>query len=89
VLLGCLPVAGDPWQSYTGAAGWTRNAIETNSIRALYEEGEEDAIAAVRSAESLGKRVTLATQVIKSGGQARRDLLVEDGGYRSFLDRLT
>jgi multimeric flavodoxin WrbA len=88
VLMGCIPVAGDPWQSYIGAAGWTRCSTEDGRLRVLSDEGEPDAVAAVSAAEALGKRVVQVALVIKSGGMACRDMLRRDGGYDTFLSRL-
>jgi hypothetical protein len=36
VLLSCVPVAGDPWPSYLGAARWTRNDMGKDSLRRLF-----------------------------------------------------
>ena len=88
VLMGCIPVAGDPWQSYLGAAGWTRNELGKDSLRRLYESGEEDAQIAVAAAESLGKRVTEMALVVKAGGAALRDMLAVDDAYGAFLSRI-
>ncbi len=88
VLLSCVPVAGDPWQSYIGAAGWTGNEMAKDALRRLYDEGDLDAEVAVTAAESLGKRVAQMALVLKGGGAACRDLLTEDGGYGAFLSRL-
>ncbi len=88
VLLSCVPVAGDPWPSYLGAAGWTRDGSRKDSLRRLYEEGEADALVTVAAAESLGKRVVQMALLLKAGGEASRDLLKEDGSYDAFLGRL-
>ena len=88
VLMGCIPVAGDPWQSYLGAAGWTRNELGKDSLRRLYESGEEDAQISVAAAESLGKRVVEMALLLKAGGAACRDMLATDGAYDAFLGRL-
>jgi multimeric flavodoxin WrbA len=88
VLMGCIPVAGDPWQSYLGAAGWTRNELGENSLQLLYESGEDDAKVAVAAADSLGKRVTEMALVVKAGGAALRDMLAVDHAYGAFLSRI-
>ncbi|MBW2618331.1 MAG: flavodoxin family protein [Deltaproteobacteria bacterium] len=88
ILMGCLPVGGDPWQCYIGAGGWTRNGMATDSLSQLYEEGEEDAQAAVVGAESVGKRLAQTTLLIKSGGEACRDLLSQEETFGPFLSRL-
>ncbi len=88
VLLSCVPVAGDPWPSYLGAAGWTRNEMRKDSMRQLHEEGEADALVSVAAAESLGKRVVQMALLLRAGGEASRDMLRGDGGYDAFLGRL-
>lgn len=88
VLMGCIPVAGDPWQSYLGAAGWTRNELGENSLQLLYESGEADAKIAVAAAESLGKRVAEMALVVKAGGIALANLLMADPAYGAFVARI-
>ena len=89
VLMSCVPVPGDSWQSYLGAAGWTRDQSRKDSLRRLYDEGEADAEISVAAAESLGRRVVQMALVLKAGGVACRDMLVEDGDYQAFLGRLS
>ena len=89
VLMSCVPVAGDPWQSYLGAAGWTRDQARKDSLRRLYDDGEADAEIAVAAADSLGKRVVQMAQVIRSGGAVHREMLEKDGTYTAFLSRLS
>jgi multimeric flavodoxin WrbA len=88
VLLSCVPVAGDPWPSYLGAAGWTRNEMRKDAIRRLHEEGEADALVSVAAAESVGKRVAQMALLLRAGGQAGRQFLKDDGSYEAFLSRL-
>lgn len=88
VLMGCIPVAGDPWQSYLGAAGWTRQDLSENSLRDLYESGEADAKVAVAAAESVGKRVAQMALLLRAGGAASREMLAADEAYGAFLSRI-
>ena len=88
LLMGCVPISGDPWESYIGASGWTRNSGAKNAIRKLYEEGDFDAEVAVKAARSLGRRVVQLALLIKTGGEHHRQMLESDGGYRQFLMRL-
>jgi len=88
VCMSCLPVAGDPYESYIGAAGWTRNSLRKDSLRRLQSEGEGDAQIAVAAAESLGKRVVQVALILKAGGAVCRDMLTRDGAYGPFLSRL-
>jgi len=88
VIMGCLPVAGDLWQSYLGAAGWTRNKMDNHAIQRFHDSEEEDARITVTAAESLGRRVVQVALVLKTGGRACRELLATDEGYQGFLGRL-
>jgi multimeric flavodoxin WrbA len=88
VLMGCIPVAGDPWQSYLGAGGWTRQDLGEDSLRLLYDQGEADAKVAVAAAESLGTRVVQMASLVRAGGLERQEMLAADGAYAAFLARL-
>lgn len=89
LVMGCLPISGDTWESYTGGAGWTLNSDKKNAIQKLYQEGDYDAQVALKAARSVGRRVVQVALVVKSGGEAQRKLLEEDGGYSTFLRRLS
>jgi multimeric flavodoxin WrbA len=88
ICMSCLPVAGDPCQSYIGAAGWTCNRLEKDSLQRLHSDGETDAQIAVAAAESLGKRVAQIALLVKCGGVACVEMLAADGSYGPFLGRL-
>jgi hypothetical protein len=81
-------MAGDLWQSYIGAAGWTRNEMGRDALRQQVEEGDGDAQIALDAAESLGRHVVRLAILLKTGGAGCRELLAEDGSYGAFLDRL-
>lgn len=88
VVMGCVPFSGDPWESYIGASGWTRNSGAKDALKRLYEEGDFDAQVAVKAARSLGRRVVQLALLIKTGGEHHRQMLERDGGYGQFLRRL-
>jgi multimeric flavodoxin WrbA len=88
LVMRCVPVPGDPWQSWIGAAGWTRSNSRKDALRRLYAQGEADARIAVSAAESVGRRVVEMALVIKSGGVVCADILTRDGTYAPFLSRL-
>lgn len=89
LVMGGIPVSGDPWESYVAAAGWTRCGERKDALRRLVAEGDQDAQVTVRAARSLGRRVAQMALLVKAGGEALYDELVADGGYSIFLDRLT
>jgi len=88
LVMGGIPVTGDPWESYISAAGWTRCGDGKNSLRKLVEQGDEDALVTVRAARSLGRRVAQMTLLVRAGGEALYPELAADGGYSIFLERL-
>ncbi len=88
LVMGGIPVTGDPWESYIGAAGWTACGDRKDSLRRLVEEKDRDALVTVRAATSLGRRVAQMALLIQAGGQALREELEVDGGYGIFLRRL-
>ena len=87
LIMGCIPVSGDPWESYIGVGGWTRTDIGVNALRELYEKGDEDAKVAVRAARSLGRRVALTSMIIKAGALAIKDILEEYPSYELLLSK--
>jgi len=88
LVMGGIPVTGDPWESYIAAAGWTRCGDHKDSFRRLVEQGEEDALITVRAVRSLGRRVAQMALLVRAGGQALYNELAADGGYSIFLDRI-
>ncbi len=85
VLKNCLPVSGDGWESYLGACGWTRADRNPEAIQKLHEAGEPDAVVAVKSARSLGKRTTEVGLLLRVGRTHMEDFLRSDPSYRPFL----
>jgi multimeric flavodoxin WrbA len=88
MVMGCIPVRGDRWESYIGAAGWTENSTRKDAIKRLYDSGDLDAQAVVKACCSLGRRVAQIALIVKSGGQLQRHILEADGGYDLFLERI-
>lgn len=88
LIMQCIPVTGDLWESYIGAAGWTSNRIERNSLEELVKKGDMDSEAAVRAARAVGKRSVEMSLIIQSGVLANEKLLGNDRLYKPLLDRL-
>ena len=88
VAMGCIPVGGDPWEGYWGAAGWTKNDMGKKGLSKLYDQGEDDARAVVAAAESVGKRVAQMALVIKYGGKSLQNMLKKETIFEPFLSRL-
>ncbi|MBW1713267.1 MAG: flavodoxin family protein, partial [Deltaproteobacteria bacterium] len=70
LLMGCLPIAGNLWQGYIGASGWTECLADKNAIEQLDSQGTISARAAVDAAQSLGRNVAQLALVIQAGRQA-------------------
>jgi multimeric flavodoxin WrbA len=88
LVMQCIPVAGDMWEAYIGAGGWTANEVDTEALARQYGAGDTDAGVAVRAAKSVGKRCVETAALLKAGAVVRRSELERDPLYRPFLDRL-
>jgi multimeric flavodoxin WrbA len=88
LLMGCIPVTGDMWQSYIGAGGWTCNDAARDAIKRQYLEKKQDAIIAVDSARAVAKRAVEIAAVLKWGGKALFQKLSQDPVYTPFLEKL-
>ena len=81
VLMNCLPVSGDSWESYLGAAGWTGADAGRGALEELYRQGDRDAQAAVAAAGSVARRAVELALVIRAGVGASGDVLGDDPHY--------
>ena len=88
LIMQCIPVAGDMWEAYIGAGGWTANEVDTGAMARQHQAGETDAGVAVRAARSVGRRCVETAALLKAGAEARRASLERDPLYRPLLDRL-
>jgi len=70
LIMGCLPIAGNLWQGYIGASGWTELLPDKNAIKKLNDAHTISAKTAVEAAESLGRNVAQLTRVIQAGCKA-------------------
>ncbi len=87
MICGCIPVAGDMWESYIGAGGWTRNDESRHSMKQQFEAGEESARVAVASSRSLAIRA-LDLEVLLQQGGLHCPKVLEDPKYIAFRERL-
>ncbi len=88
LLMQSIPVTGDMWEAYIGAAGWTKNRIERDALQQLVREGDFAAFAAVRSAESLGRRAVETAGIVLNGLVSCKDRHTGDPLYRYIYERL-
>jgi multimeric flavodoxin WrbA len=88
LVMQCVPVTGDMWESYLGCGGWTQNDIERDGLAKLAAAGEVSAAATVRAAAAVGRRCVEMAMIIREGILAMRDTLRGDPLYGPLLDRL-
>jgi multimeric flavodoxin WrbA len=88
VLKNCVPVSGDGWESYLGGCGWTKNKRAKDAIKKLYESRETDAIVAVNSSRSLGRRIAELALILRYGGMQMKEFLSKDPCYSPFLEKI-
>lgn len=86
LIMQCVPVTGDMWESYIGGGSWTRNDIATDAFEKQYNQNELDAIVAVRSSESIAKRAVEMALIIRAGAATMRDVLEKDPTYKPFYN---
>jgi multimeric flavodoxin WrbA len=88
LVMQCIPVAGDLWESYIGCGGWTQNDIERDGLEKLAAKDEVSAAATVRAAAAIGRRCVEMAMIIRAGVLVMRDILKSDPLYQPLLDRL-
>ena len=81
VLMNCIPVSGDGWQSYLGAAGWTNAQRNRHSIGEQFDAQDRDAEIAVQAARSLGTRVTEMAFILRQGVSNIKETFIPDNSY--------
>ncbi len=88
LVMGCIPVAGDPPESYLGAVGWTKRSPLTDAFERLLHEKDMDAEVTLKAAISLGRRVAQLSLIIKNGVNTLRDLVAKDRAFAWYLEKL-
>lgn len=88
LLMQCLPVTGDMWEAYIGAAGWTANDIDRRALARQYEEGKDNARILVKAARDVGRRATETALALKGGVELIRERLAKDPVYAPLLERI-
>jgi len=88
IIMGCIPVAGDMWESYIGAGGWTCNDDSKNAFAKQYESGGADAMIAVKTSQDVAKRAVEISAILKAGGAQLRQPLQNQPIYSPFLEKI-
>ena len=81
LMMQSIPVTGDMWKSYIGAAGWTNNKIDRNAMEDDFKKGNFDTRVAVEASEKLIKRAVEMAAIIKSGLKEHKKQLIKDSHY--------
>jgi multimeric flavodoxin WrbA len=89
LLMRCIPVAGDLPDSYIGAGGWTGGNPGQKSLQELYEQGDRDALIAVKSAQQVVRRALESAYIVKAGLEVQKRVLAADRNYGFVLGKLS
>lgn len=88
LLMQCIPVAGDMWESYIGVGGWTSNSGDRKALEKQVSDGVFDAEVAVKAARDLGKRAVEVALLVREGVVSRRKQLTQDPAYIPYLENM-
>ena len=88
LMMQSVPVAGDMWESYIGAGGWTVNLIDRDSFEKLAKGDDLGVKAAIKASKDLGRRSVELAKIIQSGILASKALLVKDPVYQPVITML-
>jgi len=89
LVMGSIPAAGDLWQSYIGAGGWTHHHYTGDALKKLHKKGEFGAEVTVKASRDVGRRTVLLALIVKQGAIIEREMLEKEGAtYKPLLDRL-
>ncbi len=88
LLMQSIPVVGDMWESYIGAAGWTNGRIERDSMKEEYNKGNFDTTIAVRASRKLVQRAVEMAVIVKSGLIDHKEYLSNDNHYKPVINRI-
>jgi len=90
LLMGNIVVAGDSWENYAGACGWTENRLDVKALKELYEEKKTfDSISFFNAIKSQVRRAVQLGAIIKLGALQLLDYLKTDESFEFFVKRLT
>ena len=88
LVMGCIPIAGDPPQSYIGALGWTKRSPLPDAFERMVTQDDYDARITLEATISLGRRVAYTALIIKEGVYALKDFLMAEPGYKWLINKI-
>lgn len=87
LISGCVPVAGDMWESYVGAGGWTQNAEARDALKQQFAAGDESARVAVVSSRTLAVRAVDMAVLLRNGA-LNSPTVMADPKYIAFAENV-
>ena len=88
LIMGCVPVTGDMWESYIGVGGWTNTLEGRNALEQLVTEGDRDALVAVRGSKSIARRAVEISMLLRSGAKSKENYFGNNPVYVPLMDRI-
>ena len=88
LMMQCIPVTGDMWESYIGASGWTNNNGEPNAMEEDFKKGNFDTCVAVEAAEKIALRAVEVAVIVKSGISENKSYFTQQAHYSPVLKKL-
>ncbi|MCJ7636406.1 MAG: hypothetical protein MUO21_02850, partial [Nitrososphaeraceae archaeon] len=85
LIMQCIPVVGDMWESYIGAPGWTNNKGELNAMEENFKKGGFDTCVAVEAAEKIALRAVEIAVIVKSGVSENKSYFAQQAHYLPLL----
>lgn len=89
LIMQCIPVTGDMWESYIGASGWTNNSGKRNAMEEDFKKSDFDTCVAVEAAEKIALRAVEIAVIIKSGISKNEAYFTQQSHYLSILKKIS
>jgi len=88
LMMQCIPVTGDMWESYIGASGWTNNNGEPNAMEEDFKKGNFDTCVSVEAAKKIALRAVEIAVIVKSGISENKSYFTQQAHYSPLLKKL-
>jgi len=88
LMMQCIPVTGDMWESYIGASGWTNNNGEPNAMEEDFKKGNFDTCVAVEAAEKIALRAVEFALIVKSGVSKNKSYFAQQAHYLPLIKKI-
>lgn len=89
LMMQCIPVTGDMWESYIGASGWTNNNDKHNAMEEDFKKRDFDTCVAVEAAEKIALRSVEIAVIIKSGILKNKSYFSQQSHYVPLLKKIS